>query len=124
LGTWYSLSPRWRARDGEPSAAASEVLATLEPRFAARLSALACAPVDRAAELTADLSTGAFDAKWGALPAALWLETEVSRSDGAVREFVLAGPEGIWELAARRLSPPLGAVVEEARLAGALCGSP
>lgn len=121
LGNYHSLSDRWRAVDGVPSATASEVLAVLEPRFVARLAALACARRDHAAGLMADLSWGRFDRKWGALPAALWLDRETGGSADAVRAFVLAGPEGVWALAARHLSRALAAVLEEARRSAARC---
>jgi hypothetical protein len=124
MGNYRSLSARWRADDGRPSAAAAEARAVLEPRLVARISALACAPPQRAAELTADLSTGRFDEKWGALPAALWLEAETARSRRALRDFVLAGPDGVWGLAARHLAEPLRTALEEARAAASLCAAP
>ena len=124
MGNYHSLSARWKADDGRPSAAAAEARAVLGPRLVARIAALACAPPERAAELTADLSTGAFDEKWGALPAALWLEAETARSERALRDFVLAGPEGVWALAGRHLAEPLRTALEEARAAAALCTVP
>jgi hypothetical protein len=124
MGNYHSLSARWKADDGRPSAAAAEARAVLEPRLVARISALACAPPERAAGLTADLSTGRFDEKWGALPAALWLEAETARSEHALRDFVLAGPNGVWGLAARNLAEPLRTALEEARAAASLCAAP
>jgi hypothetical protein len=121
LGNYYSLSPRWRAQDGRQSEVAGEALNVLEPRFAARLSALACTSSEQAADLMADLSSGPFNRKWGALTAALWLEVEASQSQHALRDFVLAGPNGVWSLAQRHLADPLQAVAEEAQVAAALC---
>lgn len=121
MGNYYSMSQRWRATNGRHSTVATETLAGLEPRFAARIAALACATPERAAELTKDLSWGRFDRKWGALTPALWLEAEMSTSDRALRAFVIAGPDGVWELANRHLPPELGAVVREARHAATLC---
>lgn len=123
LGNYYSMSARWRASNGRPSAAATKALATLEPRFAARLAALACAAPEQAAGLMRDLSWGRFDRKWGALTPALWLEAEASRSDDALRRFVLAGPDGVWTLAGRHLPGALRSVVREARDAAARCGA-
>ncbi|MGH9868045.1 MAG: hypothetical protein ACREAA_07780 [Candidatus Polarisedimenticolia bacterium] len=123
LGNYRSLSDRWRAADGKASPATLETLAVLEPRLVARMSALACADADAAAPLTTDLSEGKFEAKWGALPAALWLEGEVSGDPQALRRFVLAGPDGIWDLAARRLPGPLRDVLAEARTAAAMCSA-
>jgi hypothetical protein len=121
LGTYHSMSDRWRATAGEPSDAARAALATLAPRFVARVAALACADDTDARRLAADLSWGRFDRKWGALTAGLWLEAEASRSPDALQRFVAAGPEGVWALASRHLSAELGAVLDEARAAEALC---
>jgi hypothetical protein len=121
LGNYYSLSARWRTANGEPSDAARRALTTLEPRFVARLSALACASNDASDLLRADLSMGPFEQKWGALPAALWLEAEAARSPAALREFVLAGPDGVWAFAGRHLSAASRAVIAEARAAESLC---
>jgi len=121
LGNYFSLSDRWRATGGHPSELAASTLATLEPRLAARLSALACASPERTVTLTADLSSGRFDGKWGALSTALWLERDASLSDQTLRGFVMAGPQGIWDLAARHLPASLQAVVTEARAAEKLC---
>jgi hypothetical protein len=46
----------------------------------------------------------------------------MSTSDRALREFVVAGPEGVWDLADRHLPSELGAVVREARNSATLCG--
>lgn len=120
LGNYHSLSSRW-AENGELSQVAKDTLAVLEPRFAARLAALACATPAQAAVLTSDLSRGAFDHKWGALPVALWLATEPGDPAVVLRAFVQAGPAGVWDLAARRLPAPLATVVAEARETAARC---
>lgn len=122
LGNAHSLSPRWRDVDGAPSSAAAEALSSLEPRFVARLAALACAPPERAAALRAGLSRGPFDRKWGALPVALWLEREPGEPDAAARALVEAGPAGVLDLAARHLPPPLAAALAESRQAATACG--
>lgn len=123
LGNYHSLSGRWRTENGEASQVAKDTLAVLEPRFAARLAALACAPPERATLLTSGLSRGPFEQKWGALPVALWLATEPGDQQRTLRAFVQAGPAGVWELASRRLPPPLGAVLGEARDTGVACAS-
>lgn len=110
LGNYHSLSPRWRSPE-----LVSKTLAELEPRFVARLAALACASPAHADALMADLSMGRFDQKWGALPAALWLDAD------SLRAFVLAGPDGVWELAERNLSDESRAVLRETRKAEELC---
>ena len=119
LGNYHSLSSRWRS-DGAPSEAAKRARAELEPRLIARVAALACAPAEQAEELTADLSWGRFDRKWGALVPALWLAAE-PRPDAAFRSLIVAGPDGIWSLAERHLSSQLAAVLAEARVADSLC---
>jgi len=121
LGNWYSLSLRWRRSGEGPSPAAATVLEALEPRFVARLAALACARPDAGERLLADLSFGPFDEKWGALPAALWLEAEADPPAPALRAFVEQGPDGVWDLAARHLPEPLRRVLKEAMLADSLC---
>lgn len=121
LGNYYSLSSRWRAAGGGLTDHARRTLATLEPRFVARLAALTCASPEAAASLTADLSAGPFAGKWGALPAALWLAAEEADSAGALRRLVLAGPPGVWELAGRRMDPTFGSVLAEIRSMAARC---
>jgi len=123
LGQYRSLSARWRAAEGENSRAAGEALARLEPRFAARLAALACASDEDARALTADLSQGRFDQKWGALTAALWLEAEAGRDQAALAAFVRAGPDEVWNLAARHMPDTLAAVLAEARAAASVCAA-
>ncbi|MGH7581416.1 MAG: hypothetical protein ACREM9_14655 [Gemmatimonadales bacterium] len=121
LGNHYSRSERWLSKGGRRSPAATAALADLEPRFVARLSALACATPEAAEPLLADLSWGRFDRKWGALPAALWLEAEPGSTAEALRRFIVAGPAGVWELANRHLPVPLRSVLREARTADSLC---
>ena len=124
LGNYYSLSARWRSSNGSRSDVAARALAKLEPRFVARLSALACARPDAAAVLTRDLSWGQFERKWGALTAALWLEGEPKAPAEALRQFVVAGPAGVWDLADRHLPGALRAVLMEALMADSLCTAP
>jgi hypothetical protein len=124
LGNYHSLTARWRTDDGAPSDVAKETLASLEPRFAARLAALACATPEQATALTSDLSRGPFERKWGALPVALWLATEPGDPKQTLTRFVQAGPAGVWDLAERRLPAPLSAAVREARQAGQTCSAP
>lgn len=121
LGNYHSLSARWRTVGSTPTPAAAEALAVLAPRLVARLAALACAGPGDEASLTADLSSGRFDRKWGALPAALWLDAESALDPDALRAFVASGPDGVWGLAERHLPERLGAVLRETRTLGSLC---
>lgn len=121
LGNYYSLSERWRDADGSPTEMAMKTRAELEPRMLARLGALACAPSSRTKELTAGLSMGPFAKKWGALPVALWLSDEMRRSPEALRQFVLAGPDGVWHLAGEHLSNDARAVLREVQANATLC---
>lgn len=123
-GNFYSLSERWQTVNGARSEAAARALAELEPRFVARMSALACATPNHARALMADLSWGRFDQKWGALTAALWLEKDQAGSPDVLRNFVLAGPAGVWDLAGRHLPAPLALVLQEARRTESLCTPP
>lgn len=122
LGNYHSMSDRWRQPGSGHSEAAARSLAELEPRFVARLAAITCATADRAAELKADLSWGRFDAKWGALTPALWLEAEPGDPQDALRAFVHAGPDGVLALAERHLAPPIAGAIDEIRAADAICG--
>lgn len=107
LGNYYSLSARWQPTLHGPSPLTAKTLAELQPRFVARLVALACADSASAQVLLADLSAGPFDQKWGALPVALWLLADSQTNPDALRAFAAAGPTGIWALAERHLPPSL-----------------
>lgn len=121
LGNYLSMSDRWRAPGPAHSETAARALAVLEPRFVARLAAIACATPERAAALKADLSWGRFDRKWGAITPALWLEAEPGTGDEALAALVRAGPDGVLDLAERHLAAPLAPAARELRQAERLC---
>jgi hypothetical protein len=121
LGNYYSLSERWHDADGTATEMASQARAELEPRMLARLGALACAPSASTQRLTAGLSMGPFAKKWGALPVALWLDQEARRSPDALRQFIVAGPDGIWRIAAEHLRGDHQTVLREIQAAAAMC---
>lgn len=122
LGNYYSLSRRWYpGPDRAPSALSAQTLAVLEPRFLARMAALACADSDSALPLLADLSAGPFAQKWGALPAALWLLAEQGADPSALQRFVADGPAGVWQLAQRHLSSELAESLVRTRERAAAC---
>ncbi len=121
LGNYYSLSERWRSLNGQRADAAQRALGELEPRFVARLSALACADSGKTDALLVGISSGPFDHKWGAVPAALWLEDEQEASPLALRSFIVAGPAGVRELAGRHLPESLRLALKEAQVADSLC---
>jgi hypothetical protein len=108
LGNYYSLSSQWQPVAGAPSPETQRALAALEPRFVARMAALACADSAAARPLLADLSAGPFTQKWGALPVALWLLADQTTNPAALGDFAKAGPTAIWALAQRHLPPELG----------------
>lgn len=122
-GNYYSLSAQWRSNNGVRSELAASALSTLEPRFVARVAALACARTEAEPSLRTGLSSGRFDQKWGALPVALWLEDERARSLDALQTLVRAGPLGIWDLATRHLPEPLARALNEARAQELACDS-
>lgn len=124
LGNYFSLSERWRMQGNVRTETAARALAALEPRLVTRLAALACASPQDGAALMADLSIGRFDRKWGAVTPALWLDRERQDAPDALRQLVLAGPDGIWPLAERNLSEPLRPILAETRLAAERCGRP
>ncbi|MEP6619782.1 MAG: hypothetical protein ABJE47_10715 [bacterium] len=120
-GNYQSLAARWLTRDGKRGEPAAAALLELEPRLVARMAALACANPSSAQPLLAGITSGPFAKKWGAVPAALWLEAESPETTGAMRTFIAAGPQGVWALADRHLGEPLRAVMREAQKADSLC---
>jgi|GEM_PF-2114020 len=122
LGNYYSLSDQWLDPQGQLTDRSRQTLAVLEPRFASNLHALACADSASAAPLLATLSSGPFDRKWGAIPAALWLASEPEPGDSALRRFIVAGPAGVWDLAARHIAPELAESLRDAQQRGSQCG--
>jgi hypothetical protein len=121
LGNYFSLSEAWAPDGGRRSPATARALAELEPRLVARLSVLACATPEASGRLLKGLSSGPFDQKWGALPAALWLKEEPMPPSEALRRFVAAGPDGVWDLATRHLPAPLRDTLREAKAAAEAC---
>jgi len=103
LGNYFSLSAQWQPNEHAPSARTSRVLAALQPRFVARMAALPCADSTSAVSLLADLSSGPFEQKWGALPVALWLLADADTNPRALHAFAEAGPGGVLALAERHL---------------------
>jgi len=124
LGNVHSMSERWRATDGVTSEKSKATLEVLQPRFIARLAAITCADDDAIAGLTADLSKGRFDRKWGALTVALWLDQEMSLDRSAYRRLVEDGPDGVIDLAHRHLPNNLAAVLDETLGAEKICHAP
>lgn len=121
MGNFHSLSDSWLPHDGQPAMKTRNTLKVLEPRFLARLSAIACASPEQARQLSADLSFGRFDRKWGALTVALWLANEPGTNEKVLREFLLGGTDSVWRLAGRQLQPELRPMLDEIRLARSLC---
>ena len=121
LGNYHSMSTRWRASAGAYSRPARSALGRLEPILVDRLTALACATPEQAAPLVADLSRGAFDRKWGALPVALWLDADTSAAPEALRRYVQEGVAGLIAIAERRLPAPLAAGFQAARARSQAC---
>ncbi len=123
-GNLHSLSSRWMGEDGAPTQEALEALDHLAPRLLVRMAALAAASPEAGPRLMAGLSMGPFDQKWGALPVALWLAVARNRSPEALRDFVQAGPDGLWDFVEPHLPAGLRAAWREARKAGELAGKP
>ena len=72
-----------------------------------RLEALATADKVEERQLRKGIAMGKFDRKWGSLPVALWLHTEVRQSgeDEVLRETVRLHREGVLPLAMRHIAP-------------------
>jgi hypothetical protein len=67
---------------------------------------------------------GQFTRKWGALTAGLWLEGEAAKADSpdvALKTFIRAGPNGVWDLAAAQLSPELQGLLYDIKASEQLC---
>jgi len=112
MGNYYWLSDTWRFVEGKSSPKGAKALRVLEPRFMTRLAALACSTSENAQELSKSLSSGTFDRKWGALPVALWLDAESTNAD-FLRDFIIAGEDGVWALASRNVTPALKSQLNE-----------
>jgi hypothetical protein len=121
LGNYYSLSNQWLDSQGQLTDRSRQTLAVLEPRFVSNLRALVCADSASAAPLLATLSSGPFDRKWGAVPAALWLASEPEPRDSALRRFIVAGPAGVWDLAGSHIAPELRDSLKAAEEATSQC---
>ncbi len=122
MGNYYSLSDAWEPADGKPSTKATQALNVLIPRLVTRLAALACASSENASQLSKNISSGHFDQKWGALPVALWLQAE-SNDPTHLRDFILAGEEGVWTLASRHVTPDVKAQLDEIRTLEKACST-
>lgn len=110
IGDYVSISSRWRpTEDGSYSPVTAEALARLEPVFVDRLEALATADTEVEAELRSGISMGKFDEKWGSLPVALWLHSEVKREGEreVLRSFLRLERHGVLPLALRHAAPGL-----------------
>jgi len=78
IGDYVSMSNRWLPdEDGTYSSIADVTLGELEPVFVERLEQLASADAGSEPELRAGIAMGRFNRKWGSLPFALWLHSEV-----------------------------------------------
>jgi hypothetical protein len=121
LGNYFSLSADWLPTARGHTAAGQAALVELTPEFVSRMSALACARGAAADSLMKGLSSGPFAKKWGALPVALWLATEMRSNPMALRNFTRGGPSRVWSLADRNLPPDLALRLREARQRSASC---
>lgn len=107
IAHYRSISNSWRTSDGTITEHAESALTSLEQEFVKRLSALKNASDVEAAELMANITTGRFDKKWGALTVALWFVKESNGDDKKLREWINLGPEGIIKLAQKHLPEKL-----------------
>lgn len=121
LGNYFSLGPTWWPSGGAASPLTTTTLGTLEPVFVSRLTALACADSITARPLLADLSSGPFAHKWGAVTVALWLLADVQRDPGALHAFAIAGPDAVWKLAERHLPRELADSLQPVRAGARAC---
>jgi hypothetical protein len=81
----------------------------LEPIFVNRLESLADANEMQEDELRAGISMGKFDKKWGSLPVALWLHSEVKRcgEQKTMQSVFRLERSSVLALAERHIQPEL-----------------
>jgi hypothetical protein len=110
IGDYVSVSSRWLPDEqGVYSITAAGTLTKLEPIFIERLEMLATANNELESELRAGISMGKFDEKWGSLPVAIWLHSEVKRCGEAatLQAFFRLERAGVLMLASRHAAPEL-----------------
>jgi hypothetical protein len=110
IGDYVSVSARWLPDEqGNYSSVTADTLKKLEPVFVERLEELAFASDEQEQDLRAGLSIGKFDEKWGSLPVALWLHSEVKRcgESATLRAMFRLERAGVLELALRHAAPEL-----------------
>jgi len=108
IGDYVSVSRRWLPDEqGNYSPVAADTLSALEPVFVERLEKLATADEQTEQELRAGISMGKFDRKWGSLPVALWLHSEVRQcgEPNTLRTVFRLERGSVLMLALRHASP-------------------
>jgi len=110
IGDYVSMSSRWLPDEqGNYSPTAADTLGELEPVFVARLEKLVTADEVLEKDLRAGIAMGKFDKKWGSLPVALWLHSEVTRCGAAdtLRTVFRLERDSVLPLALRYAAPAL-----------------
>ena len=110
LGDYVSVSSRWLPDDsGKQSETTVETLERLEPILVARLERLASASESEEPALRRGISMGKFDEKWGSLPVALWLHSEVTQcgETRTLRALLQLERNGVLPLAHRHAAKAL-----------------
>ena len=110
IGDYVSVSKRWWPDEyGNYSAVSADTLNSLEPIFVERLELLLGAEDAQERELRRGLAMGKFDEKWGSLPVALWLHSEVKQCGEAatLRTVMRMERSAVLPLALRHISPEL-----------------
>lgn len=115
LGDYVSVSSRWLPdKNGGKSATASEALDRLEPILVERLEQFVIADDSQERQLRRGISMGKFDEKWGSLPVALWLHSEVAECEETVtlRAVLNLERDSVLVLARRHAAPELQSRIE------------
>ena len=110
IGDYVSVSKRWQPDEhGNYSTITADTLAKLEPIFVERLEMFLSVGNEQENELRSGIAMGKFDEKWGSLPVALWLHSEVKQcgKSETLRTVMRMEREAVLSLALRHISSEL-----------------
>lgn len=108
IGMYRSLNPKWLPVDDRLPVITTDALETLYPIFLERMktvhSSLSLTPIEKE-KLSASLSRGQVNKKWGAFPVAIWLALEANENPRHIAKWIKKGPASVIELARKYIAP-------------------